>query len=82
MCYTSDSSLAVTVPQAMRGLLFRSDSRAYDGVARIISLFADERLSKDAARTLLILSRETDGVLSKENFAVIRVSSSRGHSIR
>ena len=58
----------------MRGLVIRSDSRAYEGVSKIVSLFSDESLSRDAARTMAILSKENDGVLLKENFAVIRVS--------
>lgn len=57
----------------MRGLIVRSDNRAYDGVGKLVSLFADEGLSKAAARTMGILSKDNDAVLTKENGAVIRV---------
>lgn len=58
----------------MRGLVIRSDSRAYTGISRILELFADENLGRDAARSMVILSREHDGVTAKENYSVIRVS--------
>ena len=57
----------------MRGLIVRSDNRAYDAVGKLVSLFADEGLSKAAARTMAILSKDNDAVLTKENGAVIRV---------
>lgn len=63
----------VCYSQSMRGLIVRSDNRAYDGVAKLVSLFADEGLSKAAARTMAILSKDNDAVLIKENGAVIRV---------
>lgn len=59
----------------MRGLVIRSDSRAYQGIARILDLFTDEVLGRDAARTMVILSRESDGVNTKANYSVMRVSS-------
>ena len=59
--------------QCLRGLILRSESRAYEGVARLVSLFSDNDLSSDAARTMAILSKEDDGVLTKSNNAVIRV---------
>lgn len=59
--------------QCLRGLLLRSDQRAYDGVSRIIALFADPVLGVHAARTMSVLSKESDGVLTKSNHAIIRV---------
>ena len=69
----STDSQMVCYSQSMRGLIVRSDNRAYDGVAKLVSLFADEGLSKAAARTMAILSKDNDAVLIKENGAVIRV---------
>ena len=54
--------------------MIRSETRAYDGLARLVELFADTDLGPDAARTVAILSKEDDGVLIKKNHAVIRVS--------
>jgi hypothetical protein len=59
--------------QIMRGLMFRSDNRAYQGISKIVDLFADADINHDAARTMLILSMEKDGVITKSNHAVIRV---------
>jgi len=61
--------------QAMRGLIIRSEAKAYEGLSRLLELLVDPTLSTDAARTMTILSRENDGVITKENFAVTRVSS-------
>lgn len=54
--------------------MIRGDNRAYDGILQILSLFQDRDVCKDAARSLIILSRESDGIISKSNFSVIRVS--------
>ena len=59
---------------AIRGLRLRSDSRAYSAVQDLLSLFDDNVLGQDAARSLAILSRDDDGALTKANHAVIKVS--------
>lgn len=59
---------------ALRGLVLRSESKAYEGVSNMLSLFAEDELANDSARALEILGKEGDNVLTKENFAVIRVS--------
>lgn len=61
---------------AIRGLLLRSDSRAYTSLQDLLGLFADDVLGQDAARSLAILSRDDDGALTKANHAVIKVSGS------
>lgn len=58
----------------MRGLVIRSDSRAYTGISRILELFEDEVLGRDAARSMVMLSRESDNVIVKDNFSIVRVS--------
>lgn len=62
----------------MRGLMIRSDNRAYVGISRLLAVFEDEEVGRDAARSMVILSRENDGVIAKENSSVIRV---RGTSL-
>ena len=57
----------------MRGLVIRSDNRAYTGISRILALFEDDAMGRDAARSMVILSRESDNVIAKENYSVIRV---------
>lgn len=42
-------------------------------VERVLALFDDEKLGRTAAASLGAIAEEKDGVLSKENFAVIRV---------
>lgn len=67
---------------AMRGLILRSDSRAYDGVAKLVTLFQHPQLAKEAARTMSILGRDDDGILIKPNFANIKVGSGRHRQSR
>lgn len=43
-------------------------------VVKILDLFQDETLGRGAASALGVIAEEGDRVLSKENFAVIRVS--------
>ncbi|CAD6575428.1 MAG: hypothetical protein CYPHOPRED_005705, partial [Cyphobasidiales sp. Tagirdzhanova-0007] len=57
----------------MRGMIIRSDSRAYEGVANLIALLADNHFGKEAARILAVLSQEDNGVITKKNFAVTRM---------
>lgn len=66
-------NVAETAPKALRGLLLRSDPRAYQGLSQLIALFADPIIGAHAARTMAILSKDNDGVLTKNNYAVIRV---------
>ncbi|ORY74067.1 ARM repeat-containing protein [Leucosporidium creatinivorum] len=81
-----DSNVAdVTKPEATRkaalrvwswiakGLVVRSDQRGYDMVVKILELFHDAALGHDAATALGVIAEEGDRVLSKENFAVIRL---------
>ena len=56
-------------------MIIRSDSRAYEGVANLIALLADNHFGKEAARILAVLSQEDNGVITKKNFAVTRVRS-------
>lgn len=63
-----------SLPQIAKGLITRSDQRGYDAVDQIITLLHDPLLGRDAAAALGIIGDEEDRVLSKENFAVIRVS--------
>lgn len=60
--------------QVAKGLVVRSDQRGYDFVLQILDLFRDPVLSRDAATALGVIAEESDRVLSKENFAVLRVS--------
>lgn len=60
--------------QIAKGLVVRSDQRGYDMVIKILELFHDAALGRDAATALGVIAEEGDRVLSKENFAVIRVS--------
>jgi hypothetical protein len=60
--------------QIAKGLVVRSDERGYALVDKILTLFSDEVLGSDAAAALGVIAEENDRVLSKENFAVIRVS--------
>lgn len=57
-----------------KGLVLRSDERGYGILSNILDLFTgqDDALAEHAARSLRIIADESDRVLSKENFAVIR----------
>ncbi|GAA5820973.1 hypothetical protein JCM3770_006154 [Rhodotorula araucariae] len=56
-----------------KGLILRSDQRGYAMVDRVLALFHDPALGRAAAASLGVLAEEKDGVLGKENFAVIRL---------
>lgn len=43
-------------------------------ILKLVNLFQDETLGTQAATSLGIVAEDGDRVLSKENFAVIRVS--------
>jgi DNA repair/transcription protein MET18/MMS19 len=45
----------------------------YDATTKILELFQDPLLSRDAAAVLSVIAEDSDRVLSKENFATIRV---------
>lgn len=60
--------------QIAKGLVVRSDERGFSLVERILALFSDAELGPDAAAALGVIAEDNDRVLSKENFAVIRVS--------
>jgi DNA repair/transcription protein MET18/MMS19 len=60
--------------QITKGLIVRSDQRGYDAALKILELFHDPVLGRDAATALGVIAEEGDRVLSKENFAVIRLS--------
>lgn len=76
-CACKDSQQAVAnkrPEQIAKGLIVRSDQRGYDAVDNILSLMNDPELGQDAAAALGVIAEESDRVLSKENFSVIRVS--------
>ncbi|GAA5932916.1 hypothetical protein JCM3775_005263 [Rhodotorula graminis] len=56
-----------------KGLIVRSDARGYAMVERVLALFRDETLGRTAAASLGAIAEEKDGVLAKDNFAVIRL---------
>lgn len=56
-----------------KALVVRSDTRGYQFVDEILALFSDSDLATDAARSLRLIADESDRILSKENFAVIRL---------
>ncbi|KAI5478911.1 DNA repair/transcription protein [Pseudohyphozyma bogoriensis] len=56
-----------------KGLVVRSEQRGYASVERIIGLFHDPVLGREAAKVLGVIAEEGDRVLSKENFAVVRL---------
>ncbi|SCV70456.1 BQ2448_1850 [Microbotryum intermedium] len=56
-----------------KGLIVRSEQRGYDMVLKIVGLFDDEVLGNAAAQALGVIADESDQVLSKENFAVLRL---------
>ncbi|KAM0750891.1 hypothetical protein T439DRAFT_325940 [Meredithblackwellia eburnea MCA 4105] len=56
-----------------KGLVVRSDQRGYDAVEKILQLFHDPVLGREAASTLGVIADEGDRIMSKENFAVIRL---------
>lgn len=56
-----------------KALIVQSDARGYASLLKVVELFSDEQVGKDAAMSLGIIADESDGVLSKDNFAVIRV---------
>ncbi|GJN90351.1 hypothetical protein Rhopal_003362-T1 [Rhodotorula paludigena] len=58
---------------AAKGLIVRSDQRGYTMVERMLDLFHDAVLGRPAALMLGVIAEEADRVLSKENFAVIRL---------
>ncbi|GAA5841768.1 hypothetical protein JCM9279_003101 [Rhodotorula babjevae] len=58
---------------AAKGLIVRSDARGYAMVERVLALFHDETLGRTAAASLGAIAEEKDGVLAKDNFAVIRL---------
>lgn len=57
----------------------RSDQRGYTMVDQLLDLFHDSELGRTAAASLSVIAEDKDRVLSKENFAVIRVSSLVAH---
>lgn len=59
--------------QIAKGLVVRSDQRGYDAVGKIVDFFHDPVLGRDAAAALGVVADEGDRVMSKENYAVIRV---------
>ncbi|SGZ26113.1 BQ5605_C024g09837 [Microbotryum silenes-dioicae] len=56
-----------------KGLVVRSEQRGYDMVSKIVELFDDEVLGNAAAQALGVIADESDQVLSKDNFAVLRL---------
>lgn len=64
----------VIFAQIAKGLVVRSDERGYALVEKILGLFSDAELGSSAAAALGVIADDSDRVLSKENFAVIRVS--------
>lgn len=60
--------------QIAKGLIVRSDQRGYAMIEHLLALFQDAELAPAAAASLGTIAEEKDGVLSKENAAVIRVS--------
>ncbi|GEM08663.1 DNA repair/transcription protein [Rhodotorula toruloides] len=56
-----------------KGLIVRSDQRGYPMVDQLLDLFHDSELGRTAATSLSAIAEEKDRVLSKENFAVIRL---------
>ncbi|SCZ87643.1 BZ3500_MvSof-1268-A1-R1_Chr2-2g05109 [Microbotryum saponariae] len=56
-----------------KGLIVRSEQRGYDMVSKIVGLFDDEVLGNAAAQALGVIADESDQVLSKDNFAVLRL---------
>ncbi|GAA5964949.1 hypothetical protein JCM21900_001908 [Sporobolomyces salmonicolor] len=83
--YYTDNVLPASKPDATRraalrvwtwvakGLIVRSEQRGYAMVEKVLELFHDPVLARDAATLLGVLAEEGDRVLSKENFAVIRL---------
>lgn len=59
-----------------KGLVVRSDERGYEMVERVLGLMrgGEGRLAREGAAGLGLVVDERDGVLSKENKAVVRVS--------
>ncbi|KAM0786372.1 hypothetical protein ACM66B_001840 [Microbotryomycetes sp. NB124-2] len=55
-----------------KALVVRSDQRGYDIVSRILGLFNEGAIAREAAACLGTIADEQDRVLSKENFAVIK----------
>ncbi|TKA55992.1 hypothetical protein B0A53_01695 [Rhodotorula sp. CCFEE 5036] len=56
-----------------KGLIVRSDQRGYAMIEHLLALFQDAELAPAAAASLGTIAEEKDGVLSKENAAVIRL---------
>lgn len=56
-----------------RALLIRNDRKADEYVDALIGLFGDPALAWDAARAIGDIAKE-DSVFTKENFAVVKVS--------
>ncbi|BGP09496.1 hypothetical protein JCM10049v2_005369 [Rhodotorula toruloides] len=56
-----------------KGLIVRSDQRGYTMVDQLLDLFHDSELGRTAATSLSVIAEDKDRVLSKENFAVIRL---------
>ena len=59
-----------------KGLVVRSDQRGFDMVEKVLGLMerGPARLAKEGATNLGLIVDERDGVFSKENKAIIRVS--------
>ncbi|GAA5979071.1 hypothetical protein JCM5350_007056 [Sporobolomyces pararoseus] len=56
-----------------KALIVRSDSLGYKMVEQLLSLFKDPQLGRIAAEQLGVIASESDKVLCKENFSVIRL---------
>ncbi|KAK4702028.1 DNA repair/transcription protein MET18/MMS19, partial [Phenoliferia sp. Uapishka_3] len=56
-----------------KGLVVRSDQRGYEAVGKVVDFLHDPVLGREAAAVLGIIADESDRVISKENFAVIRL---------
>ncbi|GAA6059776.1 hypothetical protein JCM10212_001984 [Sporobolomyces blumeae] len=56
-----------------KALVVRSDSLGYEMVEDVIDLFSDPDLGKSAAEQLAVVAEDSDKVLSKDNFSVVRL---------
>ena len=58
-----------------RALIVRSDQRGYDILASITDLLSSPQVGPIAGRCIVLVTDDTDSALSKDNFAVVKVSS-------
>lgn len=75
----SSSQAIQAVAWVSRGLVTRSDQRGFVFAQKLLSLCEDANFGFVAARAVGIVAEDKDGLLTKENHAVVRVSALASH---